>query len=425
MIFDQISQFDRVLILGFAREGQSTYKFLRSKFPKLIIGLADQKTPDWIPDDPKTEKYFSPDYLSQSLITNHYHLIIKTPGISPHKPEIIAAKTKGAKFTSHTQIFFEICPSKKTIGITGTKGKSTTTSLIHHILTANGIPAVLAGNIGRPALDFLPEITPETWVIMELSSYQLMDLNTSPHIAVLLSIYPDHLDYHTDFIEYKTAKLNITKFQTPNDYLITQLKVPTRAQKIPLFRPSQPIPSQLLGSHNQLNIQPAVIIGNLLDIPEAKIFSAVNNFTPLDTRLQLVATKNGIRFFADTLATIPEATIAAIDALHPDVYTLIAGGHERKQNYSELAKKILSGNIKTLILFPATGTRIWEEVKKIGGRKINHFFASSMSDAVKMALDHTASGKICVLSPAAPSFTLFKDYRDESNQYRKFIQEIS
>ena len=94
MIFDQISQFDRVLILGFAREGQSTYKFLRSKFPKLIIGLADQKTPDWIPDDPKTEKYFSPDYLSQSLITNHYHLIIKTPGISPHKPEIIAAKFK-------------------------------------------------------------------------------------------------------------------------------------------------------------------------------------------------------------------------------------------------------------------------------------------------------------------------------------------
>ena len=407
-IIDQISHLDKILILGFAREGQSTERFLKQRFPHLKIDTSDQKD--------------NPDYLKH---LQEYKLVIKTPGISPHKPEIVAAKKNGVIFSSHTQLFFEVCPSKNIIGITGTKGKSTTTSIIYEVLKANHKPAVLVGNIGKPALDFLSDISPNTWVVMELSSYQLMDMSASPHIAVLQNIYPDHLDYHSDFAEYKNAKLNITKYQNANDYLITQLDVPTKAKKtifsISDFDPQ--VKTKLIGDHNKLNIIPILKISDILKLSKTLTHQAIENFQPLETRLELVATKNGIGFYADTLATIPQATIAAIDGLSSEVETLIAGGHDRKQNYSDLAKKILNSNIKNLILFPATGSRIWEEVSKLEPRSINHFAVTNMSDAVKIALHQTTSGKICLLSPAAPSFTLFKDYHDEYEQYKKFIEQ--
>ena len=407
MILDQIAKLDKVLILGYAREGQSTEKFLSQRFPHLKIDTADQID--------------GPQYLSR---LSDYPLVIKTPGISPHKPEIIAAKKSGTVFTSHMQLFFEVCPSKNTIGITGTKGKSTTTSLIYHVLHENGIPSVLVGNIGRPALDYFPEITPDTWVVCELSSYQLMDLTISPHIAVLLNIYPDHLDYHKDFTEYQNAKLNITKFHTSDDYLITPLKdIPTQARIINFSIPHPLVPSTLLGAHNQLNIQPAVIIGEILSLSQAKVLSAITTFKPLETRLELIAEKKGIKFYSDTLATIPEATIAAIDALHPA--TLIAGGHDRHQNYKELAHKIIDSGLTTLILFPATGPRIAQELSvHPGGVQPQIFPASSMQEAVSLAFTHTPTGSVCLLSPAAPSFTLFKDYRDERSQFQKFITDF-
>jgi UDP-N-acetylmuramoylalanine--D-glutamate ligase len=440
-ILDQITRLDKVLILGLAREGQSTYNFLHSKFPNLQIDTADQKD--------------GPDYLKH---LQNYKLIIKTPGINPHKPEILAAFKKGVVFTSHTQIFFELCPGK-IIGVTGTKGKSTTSSLINYVLSQNHIKSILVGNIGKPALDYLNEITSETWVVMELSSYQLMDMTVSPHIAVLQNIYPDHLDYHESFGEYVEAKRNIARFQKPDDYFIYNNDFPlpaqtaelTPAHKLPLslLDYDQKISTRLLGDHNKYNILPSIVIGKLLKIPRENIYSAIASFLPLDTRLQLVGTVRNIRFYEDTLATIPEATIAAIDALHSDVGTLIAGGHERKQDYSNLANKILNSGIKNLIIFPATGPRLAEEINKqvqsaraqpdAGNRKVadprpgdsEHvpaapamFYTESMSEAVKFALDHTASGKICLLSPAAPSFTLFKDYRDEGAQYRQAIKNL-
>ncbi len=418
-ILDLISKQDKVLILGFAREGQSTLKFLKTKFPLLQIDTADQK------DDP--------NYLAR---LQDYQLVIKTPGISPHKPEIEAAKKAGVVFTSHMQIFLEACPSQKTIGVSGTKGKSTTTSLIYALLSAHHLPAVLVGNIGTPALDFLPEITADTWVVMELSSYQLMELSVSPHIAVMQNIFPDHLDYHLDFAEYVSAKQNLVRYQSDQDLFIynsandlcLQTAALTVAKKIPFTVADFPqvIHTQLLGIHNRLNILPSWIIAQNLHLPEEISLQAIADFSPLDTRLNKVAVINGVEFYEDTLATIPEATIAAISALQPSVTTLIAGGHDRKQNYSELAKKILDSNIKTLIVFPSTGPRIWSEITSINPQSgITYFYTESMQDAVKLALDHTVSGQIVLLSPAAPSFTLFKDYRDESQQYRQHLQLLS
>lgn len=408
-ILNIISKQNKILILGFAREGQSTYQFLHDRFPRLQIDTADQKD--------------NPDYLK---VLQNYKIVIKTPGISPHKPEIIAAKKAGVIFTSHMQIFLEASSSINTIGVTGTKGKSTTVSLIYEVLKANNLPVVLVGNIGQPALDYLPEITSDTWIVMELSSYQLMDLSVSPHIAVLQNIYPDHLDYHLDFEEYKSAKLNITKFQNQDDCLITQLDIPTNARKIlfSLKDYDQNIKTKLIGDHNKLNIIPGLIISKLLKLPKNSTYKAIADFKPLDTRLELVATKNGIRFYADTLATIPEATIAAIEVLHSEVETLICGGHERRQNYLELAKKIIDNHINNVALFPATGPRIAQLISQLTNRPINIIHAQNMSQAVKFALDHTASGSICLLSPAAPSFTLFKDYRDEYEQYKQAIDSL-
>lgn len=419
-ILDQISKLDKILILGFAREGKSTLKFLQNRFPQLTIDTTDQKD--------------GPDYLKN---LSSYALIIKTPGTSPHLPEIIKAKKDGVVFTSQTQIFLESCPSKKTIGITGTKGKSTTASLLYHVFHSNHLPSILVGNIGTPPLDYLSDITSDTWVVMELSSYQLMDLYHSPHIAVLQNIYPDHLDYHLSYEEYKQAKYNIARFQSPKDYFLynsdnadaTTAAQFTSAHKIPFSRTDfdPNIVSQLLGQSNHYNILPSVIIGKLIGLNQNQIYSAIKSFQPLETRLQLITTAHNIRFYADALATIPEATIAALDALGTDVHTLIVGGYERKQQYSQLAKEIISSNIRSLILLPSTGSRIWQEVQKANrhGKPISHFFASSMPEAVELAFKHTPPGKICLLSPAAPSFTLFKDYHDEHNQYQSAITNFT
>lgn len=410
-ILDQIKSADKVLILGFGREGQSTLNFLKRKFPRLRIDTADLKD--------------GPDYLAK--IAN-YQIIIKTPGISPHLPEIATAKKTKRLITSQTQIFFELCPGK-IIGVTGTKGKSTTASLIYHVLHENHIPALLVGNIGKPALDFLPEIAPVTWVVMELSSYQLMDLTISPHIAVLQAIYPDHLDYHQDLKEYKNSKLNITKYQTKDDYLIcfeSHKDVNTKAQKV-VFSLSDydpEIKTTVLGNHNKLNIVPSLIIGKLLGLSKKQIYPTITSFQSLETRLENCGTHKGITFYADTLATIPEATIAAINTLGPA--TLIAGGHERHQDYGQLAQRIISSKITTLILFPTTGPRIWEEIVKLQpSSQIKHFQASSMEQAVKLSFTHTPPNSICLLSPAAPSFTLFKNYRDEHEQYKSAIASLT
>jgi len=437
-VLDQISRLSKVLILGFGREGRSTYHFLRSRFPDLQILIADQKIQNSVPEDPKVKTFFGPYYLKQ-MLNAKCQMVIKSPGISPHYPEIVAAKEAGVIFTSHTQIFLETCPGK-IIGVTGTKGKSTTASLIHHVLSKSGISSVLVGNIGTPALDFLDQITSRTLVVMELSSYQLMDVTRSPHIAVMQNIVPDHLDYHQSFDEYVAAKQNICRFQTEEDYYIYNGDFPLPKKSVHLT-PASKISyglkralidiqdSPLKGKFNLYNVMPAMIIGKMLGLDSRQITSAVKTFKPLETRLQPIGTFKGVTFYEDALATIPEATIAALDAFSSGIGTLIAGGHERKQKYSKLAERILSDGISTLILFPDTGRRIEQEITRIASKK-NYtppqvFHAGSMKEAVRLAYKHTPPGKICLLSPAAPSFTLFKDYRDEGGQYRKYIKQLS
>src|SRR5215470_17276900 len=226
MTLEELEQ-QSVLILGFGTEGQSTYEFLRRRWPDKPLSIADRRKLDEFPDhlakrlqqDAALTLNFGPRYLDSADGYN-CRVIIKTPGIPASTDAILRACKNGCTLTSHSQIFLSNYPREKVIGVTGTKGKSTTTALIHHILTCAGIPAELVGNIGQPPLSRIDAVSPGTYFVHEFSSHQLAEIDTSPHIAVLLNVVPEHLDYYASFEEYVAAKENITRFQHSNDFLV-------------------------------------------------------------------------------------------------------------------------------------------------------------------------------------------------------------
>lgn len=406
-----------ILILGFGREGKATLEFLKKHLVGEEIGIADKNDGE--------------NYLEK---LNDYDVIIKSPGI-PYFAEIKKAQDTGKVVTSATQIFFDNFKGT-VIGVTGTKGKSTTASLIYEILKSSKSNVYLIGNIGTPALGLLDILDEESIVVYELSSFQLENLKNSPHIAVMTNIYPEHLDHHGDFQAYMKAKSNITQYQTEEDYLIYNEDIPelkliankSKAQKLTYSIKGKDAvmdllgrESSLLGEFNLLNAMPAILIGRLFKIPEEKIKQALINFKPLPHRLEFVADAHGIKFYNDSLSTIPQATIAALSALGADVETLIVGGFDRGIDYSVLGPIIASSNIKNLILFPETGAKIWQEVQEVNRSNLQKFDVGNMEDAVEMAFKVTKPGKICLLSPASSSFNMFKDYADRGNQFKKYI----
>lgn len=391
-------KYKTILILGYGKEGKATYDFLKKHFPDKKIGI--------------TDKFDGKNYLDT---LKDYDVIIKSPGI-PYLPDIKKAKVEGKLITSATNLFFENCKGK-IIGVTGTKGKSTTASLIYEVLKNGGLDVYLVGNIGQPPLDLLDKISEDSIIVYELSSFQLEGLTVSPQLAVITNIYPEHLDHHGDFENYKNAKANISRFQTEEDLLIYNSDVSglkeiadsSKAQKVPFTQ-----------KFKLDNTFPAVHIGKLFDISEEKINQAINNFKGLPHRLEFVGEFKGIKFYNDSLATNPVATIAAIDTLGDEVETLIAGGYDRGLDYSVLSEEINKSNIKNLILFPDTGEKIGKGVSA----KIRKYNVDSMEKAVKLAFEKTTSGKICLMSPASASFNMFKNYEDRGNQFKKWIIKL-
>lgn len=428
MIVDDIAKTGKVLILGYGREGQSTEQFLRSRCPQLKIEIADQAR--------------DKQYLKKII---GHTWVIKSPGIPPHLKEIEAAKKRGVRFTSATQIFFEVCPAQ-IIGVTGTKGKSTTASLIHHLLKTAGVPAVLVGNIGQPALDQLVEIDLNTKVVFELSSHQLMDLTQSPTVAVLLNIVPEHLDYYANFEEYQAAKFRITQFQSKKDLLVYVAKNPELAQtveqlsgagmRLPLtseviaagpWSKLTPKENPLKGTFNWENIAAAWTAAAHLGLTDEQIRHGLSTYRPLEGRLELVEGRafGGIFFYDDRLATIPEAAVAALQTVGSTVQTMFLGGSDRKQDFTQLAEVVVDSGVRNVILFPETGKRIWKSIQKANttGRDIQSFNVESMDEAVRLAYQYTSPGKAVLMSNASPSFGLFKDYRDKAEQYLKAIKK--
>ncbi|MFH2118614.1 MAG: UDP-N-acetylmuramoyl-L-alanine--D-glutamate ligase, partial [Candidatus Paceibacterota bacterium] len=364
----------KILILGLGAEGWSTYQFLRQHLPDLKLTIADQRPIAKLIDEQQAilqQDQHATLALGASYLDkiDKFDLIFKAPGIpkslldASGKPAIKKAITKGAQLASNTQLFFELCPGK-IIGITGTKGKSTTAAVIHHVLETSGLKTLLLGNIGTPALTQLAQIEADTLVVYELSSHQLETLTISPYVAVIQDITSEHLDYYATTEEYQTAKTAITRWQHPRDIVIynPQFEI---AAKIASLSPGKHLRHSLTegpdsvafvrqdslmlrhpggqvtnilpidqlplpGQHNLYNVLPAIIVGQLFNVDTETISLALKSFKALPHRLELVAEKQGTRYYDDSLATNPLATIRALESFDQSV-VLIAGGHERDQ----------------------------------------------------------------------------------------------
>jgi len=432
----------KILVLGFGIEGLDNLMFLRRFFPKKKIGIADRLEIQGLRS--KFRKVLQKDqnlvlHLGRNYLKNlsNYDLIIKSPGIPPFLPEIRERRKKGARFISQTEIFFKLFPGR-IVGVTGTKGKSTTAFLIYKILKEGGFRVCLAGNIGKPVLSFLEKATKRDIFVYELSCHQLYGLRKSPQVAILLNIFPEHLDYYPDFETYIQAKSNIARWQKESDFLIynpqdeivKKIASESKAKKIRIEPQKCQRFFRKLGISKipMVNLAAAFEVGRIFGISRRIIEKTISDFQGLPHRLEYVGEYRKIKFYNDSLATIPEATIEAINRLGK-VETLFLGGFDRGLNYQKLAEVLLDRKIKNLIFFPESGPRIWEQVKKIARkRKIRKmpqaFFVSSMKEGVKLAYEQTSEGKICLLSCAAPSFGLFKDYRDRGNQFKKWVKKL-
>lgn len=397
----------KIAIAGFGIEGRATYRFLKTREREVEIHIFDENPKISVPEGA---------ILHTSLrIPGDMEVVYKAPGI-PNKK--LVRDNPETKISSLTNLFLATIQGK-VIGITGTKGKSTTSSLIHQILLGGGYKSVLVGNIGIAAITKLDDDSPDTWYVYEMSSFQCELLDRSPHIAVITNLFNEHFDHHGSKESYWAAKKKITQFQNPEDFLVVSegIELETRAKKIVVQKPDRKFETKLSGEHNQLNIALARTVGQILNIPEEKMDAVVADFNPLPVRLEKVGEFRGIAFYDDSLATIPEATLASIHALEV-VHTLILGGFDRGISYEEFAKELAKTPVKNFIVFPDTGEKMVTRVRERNIKRVK-----TMEEAVKAAYAFGAG--ICLLSNASPSFNLFKDYKDKSAQYRSWIEKLA
>ncbi|MFA5047772.1 MAG: UDP-N-acetylmuramoyl-L-alanine--D-glutamate ligase [Patescibacteria group bacterium] len=393
-----------VLLLGYGREGQMTEKYLKKYYPEIKIGIAD--------------KARNKNYLKEQ---NKYEFAIKTPGL-PKKMVTIP-------YTTATNLFF--AQNKNIIiGVTGSKGKSTTASLIYKMLQAGRLSVRLVGNIGKPMLQTLvkPSRRPEI-IVIELSSYQLDDIKFSPKFAVVTNLFPEHMNYHGNRDKYYEAKCNIINFQQTDDFYIynPQDKLQARwlnnarAKTIPFAKKlslvAKDIP--LLGRHNLDNIRAAATVARMFNVSEEQIVEAVKKFKGLPHRLQRVGQYKKIEFFDDAISTTPESTIEAIKALKK-VGTIFLGGEDRGYDFKNLEIALKKYKIKNVVLFPESGERILSSEKSF-----NVLHTKSMDEAVRFSYKNTPPGKICLLSTASPSYSLWRDFEVKGEEFSRAIKKYS
>ena len=396
-------------VLGYGKEGEVTENYLKKNFPELKIGILDQK--------------IDKDYLKKQSI---YDILVKTPGIAKSKIENRALVPR----TTATNIFFSEIKSRgnMVIGVTGSKGKSTTASLIYHILKKSGKNVLLLGNIGTPMLSVLmQEIKSDTIFVLELSSYQLDDIKFSPNIAVVTNLFPEHMDYHKSVDNYYLAKRNIVNFQQDGDVLVynpnnkkmakwrtgSKFKAVPFAKAIPLKDSELP----LIGEHNKDNIKAAISAVKQLGIKDDVIKTAIKTFKGLPHRMEFVGEFKGIKFYDDAISTTPESTIMAIKTLK-NIDTIFLGGQDRGYDFLQLEKAIKKYKIRNIVLFPDSGKKIIKNKKGF-----NILEARDMEQAVKFAFKFTGKGGVCLLSCASPSYSLWKNFEEKGEQFQSTIKK--
>lgn len=402
-------QHKKILIAGYGIEGKATEQFLKKYVPSSTIVIAD--------------RHDGVDYLQNQ---KEFDLVIKTPGIASSEIMI--------EYTTATNIFFaNVSHLHKTIGVTGTKGKSTTASLIHHILTKTGKNAVLLGNIGKPLLDwFMDEHEPSTYIVCELSSYQLADIQYSPHISIIVSLFPDHVPYHGSLRNYYEAKHRIIAHTTEKDFyvynpafdLLAEWAKTAKAQAIPFETDFIPDQIPLLGMHNQDNIRGAITVTSLCDVSSREAGEAVRSFRPLPHRLEKVGTFKHITFYDDAISTTPESTIAALQAV-PEVSTIFLGGEDRGYDFIQLGHQLRETGVRNIVLFPESGSRIKSALLQVDNSFWNICETTSMEEAVSFAYKNAPAHSVCLLSTASPSYSLWKNFVEKGLEYQKFVKKYA
>jgi len=419
-----------VLILGFGREGRSTLRLLK-EFGNCNVAISDRNDVS-CPETEGITVIHGEDYLD---CLDRFDVIMKAPGIALFdkvSPEI------KARITSQTDLLlrYRCVP---VIGITGTKGKSTTSSLIYHILSRCGKNAVLIGNIGVPPLDCIKGLEKDTVIVCEMSCHQLEYVQASPDTAVYLNLFEEHLDHYVDFDAYRLAKENIYRFQRPGDTLIINsalLPAETGADVISASldgtadicvdgtdiiicgKRYSGVKTKLLGRHNLYNIGIAMRAAQLFGCEDADILNAVSSFDGLRHRLESVGRVNGAEYINDSISTCPSTAIAAVRAFDK-TDTIIIGGMDRGIDYSELVDFLNSSDIENVILLPDSGHKIMPE---LDGKGHSLYKASDMEDAVSYAKRVT---KIrCILSPAAASYGFYRNFEERGDHFRSLVNDI-
>ena len=417
----------KIAIVGFGREGQSILKALKNY-------SSSKNSEIWILDENSKTK--TPKGINKQLGKNYlknldsFDIVFRSPGIPYLLPEFIKARKNGVKFSSATKLFFAHCPGT-IIGITGTKGKGTTATLLYQILKSAKKDVYLVGNIGtKDWLNLLPEMSKNSSVVFELSSFQLQDLTQSPHLAIILDIDVDHLDHHRNIKEYVESKSNISRFQTKNDFVfywpenksaskIAQLgkakKIKLSAKNFNLFFKND---LYLPAPHQFKNAIAATETAKKLGIKESVIKKTVKEFRGLKFRLEHLTTKNGIKYYNDSASTNPHATIAALQAFQTP-FILIAGGRNKGASFKQLGQAIDNSLAQEVILIGESQALIAKEIKRTPVSTAN-----TLREALQKAEDLACSGDSILFSPACSSFDMFKNYVDRSQQFEKLVAPI-
>ena len=439
MLLSELESRD-IAVLGAGREGLAAWRWLRQHFPEKCITIYDelaarQELAEQL-SGPKDRLVTGPFEVSS---LQKHDLLIRSPGISPYRSELIELRELGVPFSSATNLWFAQHPDAKTICITGTKGKSTTSALVAHLLNSAGCAVRLAGNIGQPLLN-CPDIGVEWWVI-ELSSYQLVDLQARPDIAAILNLTDEHLDWHgssrvyrhdklriaslasdaplianhadEQLLEYLAERKNVCWFGAEDGFHVSDNELWHDRQRI------GPVPRQSLpGPHNLANLAAALTIVEQAGYKIENLAHCLGSFTGLPHRLQSCGHRNGISFVNDSLSTTPVATVAALEALEGERVILLVGGMDRGVDWRPLMPHMKEHLPFAVVCLPDNGAGIARvmnesELDPPGGVHCT----ASLEEAMSLAAGLAIAGDTVLLSPGAPSFPRFRDYEERGRQF--------
>lgn len=424
----------KIAVIWYGKEWKSSLDFLiKNNISLKDIYLLEQKNDiileekhNWI------NTVFWDKYLDN---LDFFDIIIKSPGTSYYNEKIFTVKEK---LSSQMQLFFENY-NWKVICITGTKGKSTTSSLVYEILKKAWFNVIFLWNIGTPVLSSLDFSTKYDFVVLEMSSYMLEWLKKENFISVLWNIYPDHLDWHKNFENYSNAKINILNWSEINlvfDETDDNFQLEKKYSNIKTFWKNwyykfdqnnfsinnkiifDDREIKLIWEHNRYNILVSLRICDIVWIDFLLLKELIKDFNPLPHRMEFVWTFKWIEFYDDAISTTPESTIASLNTFKEKIWTIFLWGLDRWYNFQSLIKKLEEFNIKNIVLFPDS----WKKIKWLLDETYNFIETSDMNKAVEFAYKYTEKGKICLLSCASPSYSIWKNFEEKWDLFKKIVQ---